>query len=74
MTEVLAEGERAGALACFLSGAGPTLLALVEGEGAAIGERMAARWREAAGIAARPFPLSIDRAGARIERRDGNMT
>jgi len=70
MAEVLAEGEQAGALACFLSGAGPTLLALVEGDGGEVGARMAARWQETAGIAARPLPLSIDRAGTRVERRD----
>ncbi|HSB82814.1 MAG TPA: homoserine kinase, partial [Candidatus Methylomirabilis sp.] len=45
MDEVLAEGESAGALACFLSGAGPTLLALVMGDGAEIGERMATCWK-----------------------------
>lgn len=70
MDEVLAAGERAGALACFLSGAGPTLLALVEGEGGAVGERMAACWQEVAGIVARPLPLSIDRTGTRVERRE----
>jgi homoserine kinase len=67
MSEVLVEGERAGALACFLSGAGPTLLALVSGDGQEVGRRMAVRWKEHAGIAAQPLVLGIDREGVRIE-------
>jgi homoserine kinase len=66
MQEVLAEGEAAGALACFLSGAGPTLLALVTGDGTAVGERMAACWNERAGVTARVLVLPIDREGLRI--------
>jgi homoserine kinase len=68
MLEVLTAGERAGALACFLSGAGPTLLALTTGDGRTIGERMVARWRETAGIAAQATLLPIDRQGVRVER------
>ncbi len=64
--EVLAEGEAAGALACFLSGAGPTLLALVKGEGGEVGARMVARWRERADVSARAVLLPIDREGTRI--------
>ncbi|HEX7629031.1 MAG TPA: homoserine kinase [Candidatus Methylomirabilis sp.] len=67
MFEVLAEGERAGALACFLSGAGPTLLALVTGDGGDVGQRMAARWKEHAGVTAQVLVLPIDREGVRIE-------
>jgi homoserine kinase len=67
MEAVLAEGERAGALACFLSGAGPTLLALVAGEAGAVGARMVTRWKSEAGIAARASLLSIDRRGAQVE-------
>jgi homoserine kinase len=67
MFEVLAEGERAGALACFLSGAGPTLLALVTGDGGDVGRRMAARWKEHAGVTAQVLVLPIDREGVRIE-------
>jgi len=67
MTEVLEEGERAGAAACFLSGAGPTLLALVLDEAGAIGARMAACWRERAGVTARAVTLPIEREGLRIE-------
>jgi homoserine kinase len=67
MREVLAEGEAAGALACFLSGAGPTLLALVIGEGERIGERMAACWKAQANVTARALLLPIDRDGLRVE-------
>ena len=67
MDEVLAEGEAAGALACFLSGAGPTLLALVAGNGAEVGQRMAARWKERANVIARALILPIDREGLRVE-------
>jgi homoserine kinase len=69
MSEVLAEGERAGALACFLSGAGPTLLALVAGDAGDVGQRMVTCWHEAAGVTARAQTLAIDREGVRIERR-----
>jgi homoserine kinase len=69
MSEVLAEGERAGALACFLSGAGPTLLALVAGDAGDVGRRMVKCWHEAAGVTARAQTLDIDREGVRIERR-----
>ena len=68
MAEVLAEGERAGALACFLSGAGPTLLALVAGDPGDVGRRMAQCWQEKAGVTARAQALAIDREGVRVER------
>lgn len=67
MAEVLAEGERAGALACFLSGAGPTLLALTTGDGGEIGERMVACWKARANVTARALVLAIDRDGLRVE-------
>jgi homoserine kinase len=67
MEEVLAEGERAGALACFLSGAGPTLLALTAGDGPAIGERMVTCWKACANVTARAQTLVIDREGLRLE-------
>jgi homoserine kinase len=66
MPEVLEEGERAGALGCFLSGAGPTLLALAQGDGGDVGPRMARRWLEAAGVTARAHVFPIDREGLRI--------
>ena len=67
MQEVLMEGNRAGALACFLSGAGPTLLALATGEGGSIGERMVACWKARANVTARAEHLAIDRDGLRLE-------
>jgi homoserine kinase len=63
MEEVLLEGERAGALACFLSGAGPTLLALTREDGRNIGERMVASWKACANVTARAERLTIDRDG-----------
>jgi homoserine kinase len=66
MAEVLAEGERAGALACFLSGAGPTLLALTTGDGHEIGPRMVSCWKARANVTARAEVLSIDREGLRL--------
>jgi len=68
MSDVLAEGERGGALACFLSGAGPTLLALVAGDPDDVGRRMAQCWQEKAGVTARAQALAIDREGVRVER------
>ena len=67
MEEVLVEGERAGALACFLSGAGPTLMALTSGDGRTIGERMVACWKARANVTARAEVLTIDRDGLRLE-------
>ncbi len=66
MEEVLVEGERAGALACFLSGAGPTLLALTTEKANNIGERMAACWKAQAKVTARAERLAIDRDGLRV--------
>lgn len=70
MPEVLAEGERAGALGCFLSGAGPTLLALVTGESLEIGQRMAAEWKARAGVEAEVRALPIDRDGVVVLERE----
>jgi len=68
MWEVLAAGEHAGALACFLSGAGPTLLALVAGDPGDVGQRMVQCWQEKAGVTARAQALTIDREGVRVDR------
>ena len=66
MEEVLLEGERSGALSCFLSGAGPTILALVTEDAGNVGERMVACWRARANVAARAERLAIDREGLRV--------
>ena len=58
---------RAGALGTALSGAGPSVLALVrQGDGDAVGDAMVAAWR-AGGVAARHRVLDIDRHGLRAE-------
>jgi len=67
MEEVMAEGYRAGALACFLSGAGPTLLALVRSGGEEVGRRMASLWREKFQVECRPRLLGVDTGGACVE-------
>jgi homoserine kinase len=67
MEEVLKEGERAGALACFLSGAGPTLLALTTEDSGEIGKRMVHCWNERANVIARVEVFPIDRDGLQID-------
>lgn len=63
MPEVAAAARAAGALGCVLSGAGPSLLAVVAGEGAAVGHAMEdAAGR--AGIRGRARALDVDGAGA----------
>ncbi len=70
LLEVLAEGERAGALACFLSGAGPTLLALVRDAGEEIGRQMAACWKARYGVLAEVRPLPVDQEGLVVVERE----
>jgi homoserine kinase len=70
MDEVLAEGHRAGALAAFLSGAGPTLLALVSGDSHDVGTRMAVRWHEVSGVTADVRELPVDAEGAVVLERE----
>lgn len=70
MADVLAEGERAGALACFLSGAGPTLLALTAGGATDVGRRMAACWAASAGVQADVQELKIDVEGTVLLERE----
>ncbi len=61
MPGVVAAARGAGALGCVLSGAGPSLLAVIAGDGAAVGRAMEAALR-AAGIAgtARAFPVDLN--------------
>lgn len=63
MEAILEEGRQAGALATCLSGAGSSLLALVNADGERIGQRMSERWRREFGIENRALPLEIDRQG-----------
>ncbi len=67
MMEVLEAGYAAGALACFLSGAGSTLLALADGREEPIGGAMQARWRDGFRIAARVQILDVDTEGLRYD-------
>lgn len=63
MEAILEEGRQAGALATCLSGAGSSLLALVNADGERIGQRMSERWQREFGIANRALVLEIDRQG-----------
>jgi len=63
MLEVMEEGKEAGALACFLSGAGSTLMALTDENGEEVGRRMQRLWQERFRIASRFMLLKVDREG-----------
>jgi len=63
MPEVSAAARAAGALGCVLSGAGPSLLAVVSGGGDAVARAMEAALR-AAGVAGTARPLAVDTLGA----------
>ncbi|MBZ0168316.1 Homoserine kinase [Candidatus Methylomirabilis lanthanidiphila] len=63
MEAILEEGRQAGALATCLSGAGSSLLALVNTDDERIGHRMSERWQREFGIANRALVLEIDRQG-----------
>src|SRR5574341_1124989 len=65
MMEVMEAGYAAGALACFLSGAGSTVLALADGGEEAIGAAMQSRWRDAFHTESRVQVLSVDPDGLR---------
>ena len=63
MPEVAAAARAAGALGCVLSGAGPSLLAAVHGDGRAVARAME-RALESAGIAGTARALDVDAVGA----------
>jgi len=63
MLEVMEEGLNRGALACFLSGAGSTIIALVRDGGEEIGERMRELWHSRFRIEASSRMLDVDRQG-----------
>jgi homoserine kinase len=63
MPEVAAAARQAGALGCVLSGAGPSLLAVVSGDAGGVAEAMEAALRRA-GIRGGARALSVDVQGA----------
>jgi homoserine kinase len=66
MPDVVAAARRAGALGCMLSGAGPSLLAVVAGEGSKVARAMEEALRSA-GIGGAAQALAVDRQGAVVE-------
>jgi homoserine kinase len=70
MPDVVAAAREAGALGCVLSGAGPSLLAVVRGDAAAVGRAMETALRKA-GIAGSATVLPVDREGA-VSRVEGS--
>lgn len=62
LEEVRQAALEAGALGAALSGAGPAMMALVEQDGAKVGEAMQQAWAEQ-GTAAQCMVLSVDREG-----------
>ena len=63
MPTVAAAARAAGALGCVLSGAGPSLLAVVDGDGQAVGRTMEEAL-SGAGVRGRARVLDVDAAGA----------
>ena len=63
MPDVASAARTAGALGCVLSGAGPSLLAVVDGNGTAVGRAMEEA-ASRAGIRGRARALDVDAAGA----------
>jgi len=63
MEAILEEGRRAGALATFLSGAGSSVLALINSYNDEVGRRMGERWHREFGIENSVRLLEIDRQG-----------
>ena len=67
MPEVAAAAREAGALGCVLSGAGPSLLAVVTGDGGAVGRAMEGALSRA-GVRGRASTLDVDSVGATSTR------
>lgn len=63
MPEVVTAARGAGALGCVLSGAGPSLLAVVAGDGRAVGRAMEAALGRA-GVRGKALTLDVDSTGA----------
>ncbi|MCI0547047.1 MAG: homoserine kinase [Candidatus Rokubacteria bacterium] len=73
MERVAAAARSAGALGCVLSGAGPSLLAVAEGDASEVGAAMESALR-IEGQDGRALPLAVDTEGAvaRAERGEGS--
>jgi homoserine kinase len=67
MPAVASAARDAGALGCVLSGAGPSLLAVVAGDGAAVGAAMESALF-AAGMRGRAHAFAVDTTGAAVVR------
>ncbi|MBI2216772.1 MAG: homoserine kinase [Candidatus Rokubacteria bacterium] len=65
MPDVVAAAQKAGALGCVLSGAGPSLLAVVGDDGAKVGRAMESALRQA-GIPGTAHVFAVDAHGARV--------
>lgn len=63
MPDIVASARAAGALGCVLSGAGPSLLAVVAGDGTAVARAMEEAARRA-GVSGKARALDVDAAGA----------
>jgi len=66
LADVIPAATRAGALACALSGAGPSALAVTEGSGEAVGKAME-QALHGAGVRGRALSLAVDAAGTTVE-------
>ncbi|OAY83821.1 Homoserine kinase [Ananas comosus] len=68
MAAVKAAAVAAGAFGCTISGAGPTAVAVIDGEekGREIGERMVEAFSREGGLNATATVASLDRVGARV--------
>ena len=71
--EVIPAARRAGALACALSGAGPSVLAVTKGPGGAVGRAMEAALA-AAGLGGRAIALTVDAVGTTVTPMDASRT
>ncbi|KAJ6829302.1 putative homoserine kinase [Iris pallida] len=73
MVEVKRAAAEAGAFGCTISGAGPTAVAVIDGEekGREIGERMVEAFLEGGGLRAKATVAQLDRRGARVIRSGG---
>jgi homoserine kinase len=71
MPRVIAAARAAGALACVLSGAGPSLLAVVTGEASSVARAMEAALAEA-GVRGTAAVLGVDTTGATVRAEGGD--